>query len=78
MQDGRTFDSGLVMYPAGHARNTTADLRGILGKKAQLLGALASDQSAPIIDRFNSIAAMNGSDLAKLYDFAIADRGIFE
>lgn len=26
------------MYPAGHARNTTADLRGILAHKFSLLG----------------------------------------
>ena len=31
--DGRTHDSGLVMYPAGHARNTTADLDGLLHAK---------------------------------------------
>lgn len=35
---GKTFDSGLVMYPAGHARNTTTDLRGILAHKFSLLG----------------------------------------
>ncbi|MHC4794840.1 MAG: MmgE/PrpD family protein, partial [Planctomycetota bacterium] len=26
--DGRSLDSGLVMYPSGHARNTTCDLEG--------------------------------------------------
>lgn len=35
---GKKYDSGLVMYPAGHARNTTADLRGILAHKFSLLG----------------------------------------
>ncbi len=25
---GKEVDSGLIMYPAGHARNTTADLEG--------------------------------------------------
>ncbi|MCH2162015.1 MAG: MmgE/PrpD family protein, partial [Phycisphaerales bacterium] len=29
-RDGSVLDSGLVMYPSGHARNTTADLAGIL------------------------------------------------
>ncbi|MFM7808403.1 MAG: MmgE/PrpD family protein, partial [Planctomycetota bacterium] len=27
MEGGESFDSGLVMFPAGHARNTTADLK---------------------------------------------------
>ena len=35
---GRSFDSGLVMYPGGHARNTTADLDAILKTKFALLG----------------------------------------
>ncbi len=78
MKDGTAFDSGLVMYPAGHARNTTANLRGILAKKASLLGALASDHAQPIIDRFNAIASVSAADLSNLYDFAIADRGHFE
>ena len=33
--DGAPRASGLVMYPAGHARNTTADLDAILGTKAR-------------------------------------------
>ena len=78
MKDGTTFDSGLVMYPAGHARNTTADLKGILAKKAALLGELASDEPQPIVDRFNRIATLSPSELASLYTFAIADRGTFE
>ena len=36
--DGRSHDSGLVMYPAGHARNTTANLRDILAAKFGCLG----------------------------------------
>merc|ERR1719192_1460175 len=35
---GNTYSSGLVMYPSGHARNTTADLRAILNHKNNLLG----------------------------------------
>merc|ERR1719235_1094215 len=30
LNNGKTFDSGFVMYPSGHARNTTADLDKIL------------------------------------------------
>jgi 2-methylcitrate dehydratase len=38
---GKQYDSGLVMYPAGHARNTTADLEDILEHKFEILGKLA-------------------------------------
>jgi 2-methylcitrate dehydratase len=78
MADGKKYDSGLVMYPAGHARNTTADLKGILAKKAENLGKLASDNPQPIIDRFNRIASLSAAELASLYDFQIANRGKYE
>jgi 2-methylcitrate dehydratase len=78
MADGKKYDSGLVMYPAGHARNTTADLKGILAKKADNLGKLASDNPQPIIDRFNRIASLSAAELASLYDFQIANRGKYE
>jgi 2-methylcitrate dehydratase len=78
MADGKKYDSGLVMYPAGHARNTTADLKGILAKKAENLGKLASDNAQPIIDRFNRIASLSAAELASLYDFQIANRGKYE
>merc|ERR1719479_804681 len=38
---GAEYSSGMVMYPSGHARNTTCDLNGILDHKFKLIGALA-------------------------------------
>ena len=32
------LDSGFIMYPSGHARNTTCDLESILENKFLLLG----------------------------------------
>ena len=32
-KEGQQYDSGLVMYPGGHARNQEADLNGILANK---------------------------------------------
>ncbi len=78
MRDGSRFDSGLVMYPAGHARNASADLKGILRRKAENLGSLASDAYQPIVDRFDRLSSLSATELASLYDFAIADRGKFE
>jgi len=30
MKDGKTHDSGFIMFPSGHAKNSSADLEGIL------------------------------------------------
>merc|ERR1719291_407047 len=40
LKDGNKIGSGLVMYPSGHARNTSADLASILEHKNRLLGDL--------------------------------------
>lgn len=76
---GKTYDSGFVMYPAGHARNTTADLSGILKSKFQLLGALAvADGANPgeLIDPLEQI--QEAIDLSGIYDFPIASRPDYE
>ena len=72
LDDGTKLDSGLVMYPSGHARNTTADLEDILRHKAGLLGALAMDDAATIIDRCNSIGS-TGS-LGDIWNISIVQR----
>ena len=76
--DGRRYDSGLVMYPAGHARNTTAKLADILDTKFQMLGALAAENPAELIHRFNSLPQMTSAELASVYEFEILQRGRFE
>lgn len=76
---GNEFDSGLIMYPAGHARNKTANLKDILSHKFALLGDLAfPDGSNPneIIERFQSIE--KARSLTSLYDFEIASRPGYE
>jgi len=81
MTDGKTFDSGLVMYPAGHARNTTANLKDILRAKSRLLGALAMRDTGTIdkvVERFNTLATLSSKDLASLYDFTIETRDGYE
>ena len=57
------------MYPAGHARNTTADLAALLARKFEMLGELALSDPEPVIDRLNGVAALSAGDLRKLYDF---------
>ncbi|MEE2907648.1 MAG: MmgE/PrpD family protein [Planctomycetota bacterium] len=72
LADGTKLDSGLVMYPSGHARNTSADLDDILLHKAALLGAIAMDDATGIIDRCNGIET--SSDLGGLWDVQIQQR----
>ncbi len=81
--EGFRHDSGMVMYPAGHARNTTADLKGILGHKWTRLAELAvagADTSAAkaLTKRYSGIAARSARDIAALNDFTLHIRGRFE
>jgi 2-methylcitrate dehydratase len=79
--DGGSYDSGLVMYPGGHARNTTANLQDILGHKFAMLGALAfPDGSAvkDLIQRIDQIDLMSDEELLDLHDFEIGDRPGYE
>ncbi|MBK7404510.1 MAG: MmgE/PrpD family protein [Phycisphaerales bacterium] len=75
---GARLDSGLVMYPAGHARNTTADFPDLLAHKFRLLGRLASDSPEPIIARFNNLVSKSASDIQAIHDFAYEVRGGFQ
>jgi 2-methylcitrate dehydratase len=75
---GETYDSGLVMYPAGHARNEANDLESILAAKFDLLGRLALEDPQPIIDRLGNIAHLPAAELKFIWDFEIVDRGRME
>jgi 2-methylcitrate dehydratase len=75
---GNTHDSGMVMYPAGHARNTTADLKDILNHKWTMLGSLAVDKPGALIDRLGRLQDKSAKDVAGLYGFDILYRGRFE
>ncbi len=76
--DGSAHDSGLVMYPPGHARNTTADLAGLLSNKWTKLATPAVDEPQRVIDRFNNLPLLSVTQLAALYDFGINERGSFK
>lgn len=75
------LSSGLVMYPAGHARNTTADLPGILRRKWQMLGEIALPDGGDVeaqVGRLESIESLDAKGLASLYSVGIADRPGYE
>jgi len=79
--DGKVFDSGLVMYPGGHARNDTADLKGILGHKFAMLGGLGVPEGSDVhalIQRLETLGDLSGDEMLGLLDFEIASRPGFE
>lgn len=75
---GARHDSGLVMYPAGHARNTTANLSDILRHKFRLLGGMAVKDPDAALARLSGLAAKSAKDIESLYDLPIVERGDFE
>lgn len=74
----KSFDSGLVMYPAGHARNTKCELNGLLKAKFTMHGTLALKDPQPIIDRYNSIGSMSASDVQRINEYELLSPGGFE
>ena len=77
LNDGTTLDSGFVMYPGGHARNTTADLGSILEHKWNLLGSLALADGSDVaanVGRLNSIGSMSSAQLLDIYQMDLASR----
>ncbi|CAD7970404.1 unnamed protein product [Amoebophrya sp. A25] len=47
LKSGEVMSSGFVMYPSGHARNTSADLKKILAyKNSKMLGDLVFEESS--------------------------------
>ena len=69
---GGWMDTGIVMYPAGHARNTTADLEGILREKFERLGRMAfGDRATEVLARLEGFGS---GEVGALYDFAIETR----
>ena len=70
-------DSGLVMYPAGHARNTTADLEGILDHKFRLLGSMAVEDVEGALTRLGGLAEKSAGEIGGLYDIPFRVTGGF-
>ena len=76
--EGKKHDSGLVMYPAGHARNTTANLSDILKHKFRLLGGMAVKDPDAALAKLSGMATKSAKDLESVYDLPIVERTDFE
>jgi len=73
MANGKTYDSKLVMFPTGHAKNTTANLEAILKHKFHLLGRLALSKSEldKLLKNLGHLENLKNADLQKIYDVTI-------
>jgi len=71
----RVISSGLVMYPSGHARNTAADLKGILDHKNGMLGDIVFADEAELksfLGRLKSMKSLSPSEVCEVYNFNYA------
>merc|ERR1719362_243859 len=72
LKGGKKISSGMVMYPSGHARNTSADLKTILQHKNRMLGDIVFAERATVdsfVGRLVNMKSAPPSEVAKLYDF---------
>merc|ERR1712232_1098907 len=72
LKSGKVISSGLVMYPTGHARNTSADLKQILAHKSRMLGDIVfADASTrdSFVGRLQTLKDLSAVDTCKVYDF---------
>ncbi|MEX2176575.1 MAG: MmgE/PrpD family protein [Pirellulaceae bacterium] len=64
--------SGLVMYPEGHARNTSGNLAALLRHKFERLAGLGVSDTAALYQRMSNLSARSAAEVRALYSFPIA------
>ncbi|MBU6413421.1 MAG: MmgE/PrpD family protein [Planctomycetes bacterium] len=81
-EQGQVFDSGLVMYPGGHARNAMGpdkvNLQDILDNKFRVLGSLAFADPKPVIKRLSNLGKCSSREISTLLDFPLTVQGKFD
>ncbi len=68
-----SLSSGLVMYPEGHARNTSGNLESLLEYKFRLLAGLGVKDVDALYQRFTGLAEKSADEIADLYNFEIVN-----
>ena len=74
LQSGKNISSGLVMFPSGHSKNTTCDLKGILNNKNKTLLRYAipdTNEAEKLLTNLNNIENMSNRDLEEVYNCKI-------
>jgi 2-methylcitrate dehydratase len=67
------LSSGLVMYPAGHARDTRHDLNALLSNKFRRLAALGVRDVESLWRRLDGLSQRSAKDIARLHDFELLE-----
>jgi len=65
------LSSGLVMYPEGHARNTSGRLNDLLAHKFRELARGGVDDVDELQRRFTGLAGKSADEIRSLYDFQL-------
>jgi 2-methylcitrate dehydratase len=65
------LSSGLVMYPEGHARNTSGRLGELLEHKFRKLSSLGVSDVDALYRRFTGFVDKSAAEISNLYDFEI-------
>merc|ERR1712137_1299947 len=72
LTSGEKISSGFLMYPPGHARNTSADLKGILDHKNTMLGDIVfadRGMADDFVNKLHSIGSMSAEELVDIHNF---------
>lgn len=69
------LSSGLVMYPLGHARNTSGDLAAVLAHKFRALASLGVEDVDALYRRFTGLGQKSAAEIDCLYDFELRCSG---
>jgi len=69
---GKKVSSGLVMFPPGHARNTSADLKALLKQKNKMLGDLTFTDAAvceAFLAKLIAMKSASAADMQTIYEY---------
>lgn len=72
-KDGKVFDSGMVLFPGGHANCQDVEVREVLRHKFKVLGKLALEKQQTIRLKISldNIQDMSNEELQDIYDCQI-------
>ena len=77
LKDETVLESGIIMYPTGHARNTTANLDDILVAKFKMHGDIAMDDPVEVISSCMGVVELDSEGVQNLWNFELADRPVY-
>eukprot|EP01019_Chilodonella_uncinata_P002964 GABU01003808.1.p1 GENE.GABU01003808.1~~GABU01003808.1.p1 ORF type:complete len:113 (-),score=44.00 GABU01003808.1:195-533(-) len=70
LKDGSKLATDMVMYPPGHARNTTSDLKGILKFKFSIMGKMGLEDAelTRVLTKLEGFETLTSADLLSVYE----------